>query len=82
MEWWEKEEVRRACDTFSHRDPGGNKVTLVQEENEVLVGLLFLQVLLNVCGSGSHRISAIKHLEVMHGHHRVNEHHTCACACT
>lgn len=42
--------------------PGWDEVTLVEDKDELLVGLLFLEVALNVFGPGAHWVPSIEHL--------------------
>ena len=49
--WGEIEERRQQEQRSPHRDPCRDKVTLVEEEDEVLVWLLFLEVALDATGA-------------------------------
>ena len=60
----------------THRHPGWDEVTLVEQQNEVLVWLLVLQVLLNLHRAGPHRVSSVQHLRV--GGRREG---VCVCVC-
>lgn len=43
----------------AYRDPGGDEVTLVEDEDEVLPGLLLLQVGLDVLGARAYRVTGV-----------------------
>ena len=48
--------------SHTHRHPGRHQVTLVEEEDEVLVWLLPPQVTLDVPGARAQRVSRVQHL--------------------
>ena len=48
--------------SHTHRHPGRHQVTLVEEEDEVLVWLLPPQVALDVPGARAQRVSRVQHL--------------------
>ena len=68
--------LRAGVTMATHRHPGWDEVTLVEQQNEVLVWLLVLQVLLNLHRAGPHRVSCVQHLRV--GGRRDG---VCVCVC-
>lgn len=47
----------------THRDPGRNEIDLVEEKNEMLVWLLFSDVLLDTATAGTHWVSDVEDMD-------------------
>ena len=47
----------------SHRHPGGYEVALVEDEDEVLVRLVFAEEPLDVRRAGTDRVTGVQHLD-------------------
>lgn len=47
----------------TYRNPSRHKVALIEEQDEVFVGFVFLHVLFNVLGSCTQRITSVQDLE-------------------